>query len=127
MTRSTTSWLADVDDAERRGELLLAFDLACCGLEEHPSDAGLRYRAVLALARAGSTDEAARQFDRFDLASIESEDVEALAARIKKDRALAAKVGDQPRLAREAAEAYRRVGYRTGGYFPPSTRPRCPW
>ena len=62
VTRSTTSWLADVDDAERRGELLLAFDLACCGLEEHPSDAGLRYGAVLALARARSTDEAARQF-----------------------------------------------------------------
>ena len=98
--------------------MLLAFDLACCGLEEHPSDAGLRYGAVLALARAGSTDEAARQFDRFDLASVESEDAAALAARIKKDRALNAETGDRPLLAREAAEAYRRVGSRTRGYFP---------
>ena len=41
-----------------------------------------------------------------------------MAARIKKDRALAAKAQERTLLAREAAEAYRTVGYRTGGYFP---------
>jgi len=57
------AWLATVRDAERRGELLSAFDLAARGLEEHPGDVSLRYRAVLALARTGSTAQAARRFE----------------------------------------------------------------
>src|SRR5277367_1560138 len=54
-SRSAAQWLSDVRHAERRGELLAAFDLAGRGLDEHPGDVELRYRSVLALARAGST------------------------------------------------------------------------
>jgi hypothetical protein len=55
-------WLEAVRREERRGELLTAFDLAARGLAEHPEDVRLKHRAVLALARAGATEEAARHF-----------------------------------------------------------------
>src|SRR5271155_1864879 len=83
--RSAGVWLTAVRDAQRRGELLLAFDLAGRGLEEHPGDVELRYRSVLALARAGSTAQAARRFTELGLASVDSEDVASLEARIQKD------------------------------------------
>jgi len=53
--RSAAEWAEAVRDAERRGELLTAFDLAERALEEYPDDLWLKHRAVLALARAGST------------------------------------------------------------------------
>src|SRR5271163_2024703 len=117
-TRGSEEWLNAVLDAEHRGELLSAFDLAGRGLEEHPGDVGLRYRAVLALARTGSTAQAARQFDELDLGSVESEDVAALQARIQKDEALSASGENRRRLAGDAASAYGRIRDRTGGYFP---------
>src|SRR5437773_2507725 len=46
-------WLRETRELERRGELLLAYDVASRGLAEHPGDLWLRYRAVLVLARAG--------------------------------------------------------------------------
>ena len=105
-------------DAERRGELLLTFDLVERALVEHPGDVDLQYRAVLALARSGSTAEAARRFDEYGLGAVEDEDVEALSARIKKDAALAAESDDWKQLAREAASEYRAIYERTGGYYP---------
>lgn len=117
-SRTVEAWLEAVLDAERRGELLLAFDLAGRGLEEHPGDVGLRYRAVLALARTGSTAQAARQFAALDLSSVDSEDVTSLMARIQKDVALSASGDERRRLAGEAAAAYRSIRDRTGGYFP---------
>src|SRR5215212_9068265 len=75
-------------DAERRGECLMAFDLADRGLRDHPDDLWLRHRAVLALARAGSTKEAARRFAEYGLNGIDDEDVAALEARLAKDEAL---------------------------------------
>jgi tetratricopeptide (TPR) repeat protein len=107
-----------VADAERRGELLAAFDLAERGLEEYPDDVWLRHRAVLALARAGSTDEAQRRFDAYGLAAIDEEDVQALQARIAKDVALAADGDERRREARRAAALYAAIFERTGGYYP---------
>jgi class 3 adenylate cyclase len=100
-------------DAERRGELLMEFDLAERGLEQHPDDQWLKHRAVLALARAGSTGEAARRFADYKLGDVEDEDVAALEARIAKDEALAAG-GDFGR----AAGLYEQIFRRTGGYYP---------
>src|SRR3954454_5237758 len=100
-------------DAERRGELLMAFDLAERALAERPEDVWLKHRAVLALARAGSTGEAARRFAEYGLAGAEDEDVAALEARIAKDQAIAAAGG----FAR-AAELYETIFRRTGGYYP---------
>lgn len=115
---SREAWLASVLDAERRGELLLAFDLVERGLVEFPGDVGLQYRAVLALARSGSTAEAARRFEEYDLGAVGDEDTGALFARIKKDAAFAAEGELRTQLALEAADEYRAIFEQTGGYYP---------
>src|SRR3954449_10897165 len=78
----------EVLEAERRGEMLMAFDLAERALAEQPDDLWLKHRAVLALARAGSTGEAARHFADYGLSGVEDEDIAALEARIAKDLAI---------------------------------------
>jgi tetratricopeptide (TPR) repeat protein len=110
--------VASVEDAERRGELLAAVDLAEQGLAEHPGATALQYRAVLALARAGSTEQAARRFEEYRLRDLDTEDVLALEARIAKDVALAA-AGDERRLlALRSAALYAQAFAATGGYYP---------
>ena len=105
---------------ERRGELLTAFDLAERGLAEHPDDVGLKHRAVLVLARAGATEEAARHFEVYGLgdSANDDEDVAALRARIAKDGALGSDGPARTREAARAAELYRDIFARTGGYYP---------
>ena len=110
--------MASVVDAERRGELLLTFDLVERALVEYPGDVELEFRAVLALARSGSTAEAARRFEEYGLATASDEDTQALSARIKKDAALAAEGEEGRRLALQAALEYRKIYDQTGGYFP---------
>jgi class 3 adenylate cyclase len=113
--------LAAVLDAERRGEVLTALDLADRGLEEHPDSLWLQHRAVLALARAGATEQAAQRFDDYGLVSEEAthEDIASLRARIAKDGALAARDPVvRQREAAGAADAYAAVFKRTGGYYP---------
>jgi hypothetical protein len=116
--RSATEWLDAVRREERRGELLTAFDLAERGLAEHPDDLWLKHRAVLALARAGATEEAARRFEEYGLRGVEEEDVASLQARISKDLALAAEGEERRSEAAEAADLYAAVFARTGGYYP---------
>jgi class 3 adenylate cyclase len=116
--QTAAEWLAAVKDAERRGELLAAFDLAERGLARHPDDVWLKHRAVLALARAGSTEEARRRFDEYGLAEVDAEDIAALRARIVKDAALAADGDERRREARRSAELYGEIFARTGGYYP---------
>jgi len=115
---TANEWLNAVLDAERRGELLVAFDLAERGLEDHPGDVPLRYRAVLALARTGSTTQAERRFHEHDLSAVDTEDVAALEARIQKDGALAAVGDERKRLAADAARSYTHIRARTAGFFP---------
>ena len=116
--RSAVEWAEAVRDAERRGELLTAFDLAERALEEHPDVLWLRHRAVLALARAGSTDEAARRFREFGLTEVDTEDVAALRARIVKDIALGGEGAERRRAAARSAELYAAIHARTGGWYP---------
>lgn len=117
--RHTVGWWLDaVRREERRGELLTAFDLAERGLAQHPDDVALKHRAVLALARTGATEEAARRFDRYGLSASSEEDVSALRARIAKDVALACEGSERRRQARSAAELYSAIFARTGGYYP---------
>ena len=92
--------------------------MAARGLEEHPGDVELAYRAVLALARTGATYQAERRFIELGLAEIDSEDVSALGARIQKDRSLAATGDERLRLATLAASSYRRIWHQSGSYFP---------
>ena len=117
MNRPVTDWLEAVKDAERRGELLTAVDLAEQGLTERPDDLWLKHRAVLALARAGATEEAARRFTRYGLQASEEEDIAALGARIAKDLALEATVARRRDEAIRARDLYAAIHARTGGYY----------
>jgi hypothetical protein len=119
-TANADAWADAVREAERRGEVLSAFDLAERGLADHPDDTWLKHRAVLALARAGATEQAAARFEQYGLADAEDEheDVASLRARIAKDVALAARGEDRRREAAGAAAAYAAVFERTGGYYP---------
>jgi class 3 adenylate cyclase len=112
------NWVDAVRDAERRGELLSAVDIAEQGLAEHPDDLWLKHRAVLALARAGATEEAARRFARYGLSAYEDEDIAALGARIAKDLSLAATGADRRREAAHARDLYHAIYARTRGYYP---------
>jgi tetratricopeptide (TPR) repeat protein len=116
--READAWLEAAKQAERRGELLAAFDLADRGLAEHPDDTALKHRAVLALARAGATRQAATRFAEYRLDRVPDEDVAALRARIAKDAALSEKGSPQPLRAAHAAKLYADVFARTGGYYP---------
>ncbi len=73
---------------------------------------------MLALARTGSTAEAARQFAALRLSEIDSEDTASLAARLQKDVALAAEGEERRRLAALASTSYSTIAARTGGYYP---------
>jgi tetratricopeptide (TPR) repeat protein len=117
-SRRPDEWLEAVKAEERRGELLAAFDVAERGLTDHPSDVRLKHRAVLALARAGATEEASRRFTLYGLDEVQDEDVAALRARIAKDRALAAGGEAQQVSAGRAAALYAEVFAGTGGYYP---------
>jgi class 3 adenylate cyclase len=117
-THSPSEWLEAVVDAERRAELLSACDIADRGLDEHPGDIPLQHRAVLALARAGSTEQAARRFEHYGLSGVESEDVRALEARIAKDIALAADDEERRLHAAQSAGLYEEIIDDTDGYYP---------
>jgi class 3 adenylate cyclase len=118
VTHSAAEWLARVVGVERRGELLSACDFADQGLEEHPGDTALQHRAVLALARAGSTEQAAERLGKYGLVAAGDEDVRALEARIAKDVAFAAGGGERPALAARSAALYEAIFTNTGGYYP---------
>jgi class 3 adenylate cyclase len=117
VNRPATDWLEAVKDAERRGELLTAVDLAEQGLAERPDDLWLKHRAVLALARAGATEEAARRFERYGLQGTAEEDIAALGARIAKDIALEATVNGRRAQTLHARDLYQAIYARTGGYY----------
>jgi hypothetical protein len=116
--RPPASWLAEVKSFERRGELLIAYDVARRGLEEHPENRWLQHRAVLALARAGATETARRQYALFGLGKYEDEDIAALDARLLKDAALLASGTERGSLAEQAADKYLEIYRRTRGYYP---------
>ncbi|HET6175207.1 MAG TPA: adenylate/guanylate cyclase domain-containing protein [Gaiellales bacterium] len=118
MNRPATDWLEAVKGAERRGELLTAVDLAEQGLAERPDDLWLKHRAVLALARAGATGEAAQRFLQYGLSASEEEDIAALRARIAKDLALEAPPWERRAGAVRARDLYEAIHGRTGGYYP---------
>jgi hypothetical protein len=111
-------WLEAVKREERRGESLVAFDLAEQGLAEYPDDLALKHRAVLALARAGATEEASRRFEQYGLVGVADEDIASLRARIAKDVALGSDGVQRCRDAVRAAGLYGEIFARTGGYYP---------
>ncbi len=125
-SKSVGAWISEIHDANARGELLQAFDLADRALEEYPDDSVLRYNAVLALARTGATRQARTRYDRFKLGDLIADrpadaftiDVAALDARIAKDQALQEIGPKRKRLLAIAAGRYNDIFRRTGAYYP---------
>ena len=116
--RTAEQWLDLVVEAERRGELLTAYDLARRGMAAFPDDLWLKHRAVLVLARSGATDQARQLFRSFGLDDRLEEDIAALGARLAKDFTLAATGPERQRRAESASQAYGAVYERSGGYYP---------
>ena len=116
--KDASLWLTEVRQLEARGELLLAFDTALHGLEEHPGDLRLSHRAVLNLAKAGATANAEVEFTRLGLEDSSDADVAALKARIAKDHALDAVGKVRITLLTHAADLYETLYRRNNDYYP---------
>ena len=109
-------WLERIRAANDVGEYLTAFDFATEALNVHPSDLRLQYQMVLALARAGATNQAietlasSRLEARAGSADVAmQEDIAALRARLAKDQALDVVEPDRAARAAVAAELYEGV------------------
>ena len=98
--------------------MLLAFDTALRGLEEHPGDLRLSHRAVLNLAKAGATANAELEFERLGLEHSDDADVAALKARIAKDHAIDVIGEVRMTLLSHAADLYENLYRRSNDYYP---------
>lgn len=102
-----------------RGDLIKAYDIIVSGLAADEGSEDLRHLQVLALARMGDTERAARLFAQYDLGSSADPHKRAAGARLLKDRALALAAGDDRRAALgEAFEAYDAIYRESGDSFP---------
>jgi hypothetical protein len=106
--------------AERQGDVLRAYDIAQRGLADDGDDLWLRHRAVLDLARSGSTHFALAEFERLGLARLVEryQDIAGLRARLAKDLALASGGETRAAAARESAAVYRDAFRRWDGIYP---------
>ena len=107
-------WFARIQDAERAGDMILAYDRSHQALAEYPDDLQLRYRTVLNLARAGGHKRAEALYREYRLAGIDDERISALGARLLRERALET---GQPGLLAEAASRYEVIHQHTAGSF----------
>src|SRR5262245_51696155 len=102
------------------GDVLIAFDAASSALESRPGDVEAQFVTALTLARAGATERAeelaadlpARLATASDPRPGLREDVEALSARIAKDKALATEDAFRTIRLRRAADMYAAVALR---------------
>jgi Adenylate and Guanylate cyclase catalytic domain len=109
-------WLEQIHGAMDRGECLTAFDLATEALSVHPANLSLQYQKILALARAGATDQALEALDASRLeersgtaAPALQEDAAALRARLTKDQALSVTGPERATRAAVAAGLYEAI------------------
>ncbi len=59
-TEPEADWLARIEQARRQGNHLLVYDLAQRALQDWPDTIAFEHQAILALARAGATNNAPR-------------------------------------------------------------------
>jgi tetratricopeptide (TPR) repeat protein len=102
---SLNETIALVRALESAGDFLEAHETAMMAREIWPDDPTLRFRAVLTLARAGTTAAAIELYDTLKLGAVECEDERALRGRLEKDRALA-RHGDARQQTLRAAAAW---------------------
>ncbi len=107
------AWLQEIREAMDRGEYLTAFDLATEALNGHPTACSLQHQMILALARAGATEQALEALASTRIEERASrddpalqEDIAALRARLAKDHALAVSGAERTTRAAVAARKY---------------------
>jgi adenylate cyclase len=118
VAKSPSKAIAEVERLLEQGDLLLAFDRASEHLRRHPDAEILKHRGVLALARAGATERAARLFEEWGLDRSSEGHVLALEARLAKDRGLKLGGEERKRALGEAAAIYRRIYEAKPDYYP---------
>jgi len=118
MRRGLQKALQQVERSLDRGDLLLAFDRACEHLRRFPDEEALKHAGLLALARAGATDRAARLYREWGLDRSADGHVLALEGRIAKDRALKLSGAARRAALSDAAVIYRRLYERKHDYYP---------
>jgi hypothetical protein len=106
--------LAEVLALEAEGLLFSAHDRAMAALADRPGDPALRYRATLAIARAGATAVALDLFHRLGLEAESDPEIATLGARLIKDRAFETPAARRAPLLAEAARRYDAL-WRSGG------------
>lgn len=114
--------MSEVVTAVRRalaeGNLLAAYDLASEALTSDERDPDLRYLAVSALVRMGSSKRALARYESLQVAALDTVDALALKGRILKDRARQGRAERRLERFAQAADAYEHAFARFGGYFP---------
>jgi hypothetical protein len=115
---STPRALAAVRAALDQGDLIEAFALAAEARVTGRRRDELQYLQALALARMGDIDQAWTLCAELAQAPEASADVEALQARLIKDRAFRARGAARSRLLASAAQAYASIAGADGSYFP---------
>lgn len=123
---SEADWEHRVAEARRRGDHLLAYDLATQALDAWPESIGLHYQAILALARAGALQGARERYDQLERSGLlqgisdptRAADVAALDGRLWKDLAKRSEPAEAARCDLLSAEAYASAYERFGGFFP---------
>jgi tetratricopeptide (TPR) repeat protein len=118
-------WLSRIGVARRLGDHLLAYDLSLHALQDWPDAIAFEYQALLALARAGATNNARVRYDRLvasgRLDAITdprlAEDFAALDGRLWKDLAQRSRPDDALRYRLLSANAYAAAWRRFGGYY----------
>lgn len=104
--------------SENEHDYIKTYEQALHALKQTPGDRELEHKAVLALARAGSTDYALREYNRYGLDKVRNhEDIMALGARLSKDLYLRSKGKAALQFAQDAAHKYEAAFQSTQGYY----------
>jgi len=101
-----------------RGDLIAAYDATVAAIEAGDASSAIRHCQVLALARMGDTERAMDLFEGYGLDTSGDAHERALGARLLKDRALAAPMGERQFALERALEAYHAVYKASGDSFP---------
>ena len=99
-------------------DYIRTYEDAVGGLKQNPTDPALQHKAILALARAGSTKLALSEYDRYGLNSVRHhEDIMSLDARLSKDLYLASSGKEALEHARDAAHKYEAAYKDSHGFY----------
>jgi len=105
-------------EALARGDLIAAYDATVSAIEAGDGSGAVRHQQVLALARIGDTERAMELFERYGLDASGDPHERAIGARLLKDRALAAAVGERQFALERAFEAYHSIYLESRDSFP---------